>query len=126
MSNVAVVAVQSRSEKRAFIELPWTLYKEDPNWMPPLRMNLKELVGFAKHPFYERNKVQTFLALRNGEPCGRIAAIVNHAHIERYQDRRGFFGSGFCTLHPYLTWVEGFKLAVQAFRTDVATLSCCE
>lgn len=29
------------------------------------------------------------------------------------------------TLHPYLTWVEGFKLAVQAFRTDVSKLSCC-
>ena len=29
------------------------------------------------------------------------------------------------TLHPYLTWVEGFKLAVQAFRTDVSALSCC-
>jgi GNAT superfamily N-acetyltransferase len=92
MSNVTVVAVNSRSEKRAFVELPWKLYKDDPNWMPPLRMNLKELVGFAKHPFYERNKVQTFLAMRQGEPCGRIAAILNYAHIERYQDRRGFFG----------------------------------
>lgn len=29
------------------------------------------------------------------------------------------------TLHPYLTWVEGFKLAVQAFGTDVSKLSCC-
>lgn len=29
------------------------------------------------------------------------------------------------TLHPYLTWVEGFKLAVQALETDVSKLSCC-
>lgn len=29
------------------------------------------------------------------------------------------------TLHPYLTWVEGLKLAVQAFRMDVSKLSCC-
>lgn len=29
------------------------------------------------------------------------------------------------TLHPYLTWAEGFKLAVQAFETDVSKLSCC-
>ena len=29
------------------------------------------------------------------------------------------------TFHPYLTWVEGFKLAVQAFQTDVSKLSCC-
>ena len=29
------------------------------------------------------------------------------------------------TFHPYLTWVEGFKLAVQALETDVSKLSCC-
>jgi GNAT superfamily N-acetyltransferase len=92
MSQVNVIAVQSRSEKRSFIDFPWKLYQNDPNWVPPLRMTLKELVNFSKHPFYEHNKVQTFLAVRNGEPVGRIAAIVNQAHIERYQDRRGFFG----------------------------------
>jgi mercuric reductase len=29
------------------------------------------------------------------------------------------------TLHPYLTWGEGLKLAGQTFTTDVAKLSCC-
>jgi mercuric reductase len=29
------------------------------------------------------------------------------------------------TLHPYLTWGEGLKLAAQTFTKDVAKLSCC-
>ena len=92
MSNLTVVPVRTTREQRGFLDLPWKLYRDDPNWVPPLRGNLKELVGYTRHPFYEKNQVQTFLAVRNGEPCGRIAAIINHAHIKRYSDPRGFFG----------------------------------
>lgn len=92
MSNVVVKPVESSRERRQFLKLPWQLYRDDPNWIPPLRANQKELVGYRRHPFYEENEVQTFLALRGGQPCGRIAAIVNQGHIRKYDERRGFFG----------------------------------
>ncbi|MBN2216653.1 MAG: GNAT family N-acetyltransferase [Pirellulales bacterium] len=91
-SRVAVIPVDSRREKKDFLRFPWALYKDDPNWIPPLRGNEKELVGYRPHPFYESNQIQTFVARRSGEVCGRIAALVNQGHIDRYQDRRGFFG----------------------------------
>jgi len=89
---LTVVPVRSRREKSQFLELPWELYRGDPHWIPPLRMIVKELVGFSQHPFHEHNRVQPFLALRDGKPIGRIVAIVNQAHIDRYHDHRGFFG----------------------------------
>jgi GNAT superfamily N-acetyltransferase len=92
MSQVVVHPVVSRSQRKAFLGFPWALYQNDPNWIPPLRSNQEELVGYRSHPFYERNRVQTFIAYRDGELCGRIAAIINEGHIERYQERRGFFG----------------------------------
>ncbi len=92
MSQLVIKRVSTRQEKKQFLELPWTLYRDDPNWIPPLRTNLKEMVGFLPNPFYERNRVQTFLAYRDGEVCGRIAAILNIGHIERHDERRGFFG----------------------------------
>jgi hypothetical protein len=92
MPQLSIVPVRTRRQQRQFLDLPWKLYRGDQYWIPPLRMNVKELVGFSRHPFHEHNRVQTFLALRDGEPVGRIAAIVNQAHIDRYQDRRGFFG----------------------------------
>jgi GNAT superfamily N-acetyltransferase len=92
MSPLSVVPVRSGRERRQFLDLPWQIYRDDPHWMPPLRMTVKELTGFSRHPFHEHNQVQTFLAHRDGQVIGRIAAIVNQAHIDRYQDRRGFFG----------------------------------
>ena len=91
-ADLRIQPVQSSREKRDFLLLPWDLYKGDPNWVPPLRQNQKELVGYAKHPFYERNKVQTFVAYRGKRPVGRVAAIVNYAHVERYKEDLGFFG----------------------------------
>lgn len=92
MGNVVVKPVSSWWERRKFLYLPWALYRNDPNWIPPLRMNQAELLNFRHHPFYDRSQIQTFLAYRNGEAVGRIAAIVNVPHNERYQERRGFFG----------------------------------
>jgi len=50
------------------------------------------MVGYRRHPFYEQNQIQTFLARRDGEVCGRIAAIHNQTHVDIHNERRGFFG----------------------------------
>jgi len=92
MSGLAVRPVATRREKKLFLNYPWRLYQGDPNWIPPLRMDQAELVNYRHHPFYERNQIQTFLAYRDGEVCGRIAAILNHLHNEHYREQRGFWG----------------------------------
>lgn len=92
MSNVEVKPVASWRDRRQFIHWPWSLYRNDPQWMPPLIMNQKELLGYSRHPFHDNAEVQTFLARRDGQVCGRIAAILNHEHNRVFQERRGFFG----------------------------------
>lgn len=92
MSNLIIQRVATSKQRKQFLQYPWTLYRGDPNWIPPLRASQKELVGYAPHPFYARNSVQTFLAYRNGEVRGRIAAILNQGHNVHYNERRGFFG----------------------------------
>ncbi len=92
MSELLIRQVASRREKKQFLEYPWSLYRGDPNWIPPLRGEQKALVGYAKHPFYEKNQCQTFLAYRDGEVVGRVAAILNQGHIDLHDERRGFFG----------------------------------
>ena len=92
MADVVVKPVASWFDRQRFVDFAWSLYRGDPNWMPPLRGNQRELLGYKRHPFHDSAEVQTFLAWRNGEVCGRIAAIVNHEHNRVFQENRGFFG----------------------------------
>jgi GNAT superfamily N-acetyltransferase len=92
MSHVAIEKVTSRRQRNQFLALPWELYRGNPHWVPPLRYDQEGLVGYKHHPFYDHAEGQTFLALRDGKPAGRIMAIVNHAHNRHYNERRGFFG----------------------------------
>ncbi len=92
MPQLEIIPVRTRREKKLFFNFPWDHYLGDPHWVPPLRIAQKELLGYRHHPFYDDAEIQTFLARQDGKPCGRIAAIVNHAHNRWYKEQRGFFG----------------------------------
>jgi hypothetical protein len=93
LSKVVVEPVTSKRFQQQFLNLPWQFHKHDPNWIPPLRGVQRELVNFKPHPFYLNAEVQTYVARRGAEVCGRIAAIDNFGHNERYSDDRvGFVG----------------------------------
>ncbi len=92
MTELVIQRVATAHQRKQFLEFPWKIYRNNRFWIPPLRDNQKEMVGYAHNPFYDRNKIQTFLAYRGNEVVGRIGAILNVGHIDRYDDQRGFFG----------------------------------
>tara|TARA_R110002049_G_scaffold2750_4_gene22021 strand:+ start:216094 stop:217224 length:1131 start_codon:yes stop_codon:yes gene_type:complete len=84
--------VQSRRDQKAFLALEQEIYADQPNWVPPIWMIRKELVGFKHHPFYDHADRQAFLVRRGNRVVGRVLAIINHAHNECHQEKIGFFG----------------------------------
>lgn len=92
MPNLTIKPVETRRERSLFLNLPWQINRGDPNWMPPLRQNQAELVGYKPHPFYKDAEGQTFLALLDGQPVGRVVAILYHGHNRFQKENRGFFG----------------------------------
>jgi len=86
-------------EMMTFIKCQWKFYKGDKNWVAPLVSERKKLLSTTKNPFWKHAKRQMFLAERNGEIVGRIAAITNDNHNKRFQDRVGFFGFFECENH---------------------------
>jgi GNAT superfamily N-acetyltransferase len=68
------------------------MHARDPNWVPPLRMEVATLLDRAKNPFFQHATADWFLAERDGQVVGRIAAIHNHLHNEVHEDKVGFFG----------------------------------
>jgi len=97
--DVRVTEATTFFERRAFLRLPWRIYKGDTNWVPPLLMQVKQTLNTSKNLFYKRAKIKLFLATRRGEPAGRIAAIVNNAHNDFHGEKAGFFGFFECVDH---------------------------
>ena len=87
-----VVTAESKQVLREFIEFPYSLYRGDPFWVPPLRIAVKELLNRAKHPFYANAEAEFFLARRDGRVVGRIAAILDRNHNKFHEENAGFFG----------------------------------
>ncbi|MBN1177747.1 MAG: GNAT family N-acetyltransferase [Anaerolineae bacterium] len=79
-------------ERMEFARFPWRVYKNDPNWVPPLVSERVEFLDPQRHPFYEHADVVLFLARRGSEVVGTIAALVNHLHNEFWNEKVGFFG----------------------------------
>ncbi len=92
MNDFNVRPVRSSADEKKFIRLPWKIYANNPHWVPPLLMDRKKLIDRKNNPFYKHAEMELFLAERKGEVVGRIAAIVNHNHIQEHEEDIGFFG----------------------------------
>lgn len=84
--------VTTRKDLSEFIHLPWKIYRDDPNWVPPLISDMKFRLDARKNPFFEHGEAQSFLAKENGESLGRITTIIDRKHNEFHKERVGFFG----------------------------------
>jgi GNAT superfamily N-acetyltransferase len=100
LAGAEVVAVEEKGGLREFIELPYSLHRDDPYWVPPLRVAVKELLDRQKHPFYANADAEFFVARRNGAVVGRIAAIFDRAHNRFHEEDAGFFGFFECVNDP--------------------------
>ena len=77
MPEVTVAPVTTKRERKEFIELGYRLNADDPNWVPPLRSDVTELLDESKNPFFEHAMAQLFLARRGDKITGRISAHID-------------------------------------------------
>jgi len=90
-NNIQVIEVKNKQQLKSFVEFPYTLYKNEPNWVPPLRMTQKQILN-PKFLFWKKNPHLFFIAKQNGKCVGRIAAFVNKTHNDFLKRTDGFFG----------------------------------
>jgi hypothetical protein len=92
---VAAPSIRPVRDKRglnAFIELPFRLRRDDPQWVPPLRFERRQFLSKDKNPFFEHAEAEYFLAARDGEVVGRISAQVDSRWDEFQGGNDGMFG----------------------------------
>lgn len=93
-AGIAVEPAQGAAAIEEFIRLPFTLYRDDPHWVPPLLSERRDFLDPAKNPLFEYARVQPFVARRDGRVVGTIAAVRNDRYHRFHPDEPaiGFFG----------------------------------
>src|SRR3546814_433311 len=86
-----IVPVTDRRGLDDFIEVPFSIYRNDPNWVPPLRFERREALARTQ-PLSEHAQWQLWVAYRDDKPIGRISAQVDQLHLNQHHDQTGFFG----------------------------------
>ncbi len=83
---------QTRRQRRSFIELPYRLYRGNPQWVAPFRSDMQSLLDPDVHPFHQHSETALFVAEKDRRIVGRITAHVDHLYEERWDRETGFFG----------------------------------
>jgi hypothetical protein len=112
--SIREINLAYKKDLKEFVDLPWSIYKNDPNWVPPLKMAVKDLLNVNKHPFYETAEVKAWLAELDGVVVGRIMAINNHAYNKYTNSKLGFFG--------FFESIENPEVANLLFKTAEAAV----
>lgn len=84
--------IKTTRELKAFIQFPHRLYRGNPYWVPNLVSDDMNALHWKKNPAFEHCEARYWMAFKDGQPAGRIAAIWNPLYIEKWKSRRMRFG----------------------------------
>lgn len=91
-SDLTIRPVRTKKDKKAFVDLAWEVYKDDPAWVPPLKDEVHGLITPGKNPWFEHAKAELWLAERSGRLVGRISAQVDDLVQEHMGKGTGQWG----------------------------------
>lgn len=120
-SSIQIHPVTTRRDRSAFVKFPWRVYKDDPNWVPPLISDQLEYLDPTRGPFFKHADVALFLARQGRRAAGTIAAFIDHqanAHTGQPEGGFGFFeviedyGVAEQLLNTACDWLRERKIAL--------------
>lgn len=80
---IEIFEVKTKKDLKKFIKFPLSLYKKDPNYVPPLILDELDMFNPKKNGAFEHSKARCWIAINNGKIVGRIAAIWNKAYNKK-------------------------------------------
>ena len=84
--------VETKADRKAFVDFAWEVYKKDPYWIPPLKDEVHGLLDPKKNPWFGHGRAQLWLAERGGKLVGRISAQVDDLVQEHMAPGTGQWG----------------------------------
>jgi GNAT superfamily N-acetyltransferase len=92
VADVSIRPVRTRGDLRRFIEVPYRLRRDDPQWVPPLRFERRQFLDRSRNPWFEHAEAELMLCERDGEAVGRISAHIDYRWDEFHGGADGMFG----------------------------------
>ena len=89
---IEIRPVVSQRDVGEFIDLPFRLHANAPQWCPPVRLERRAYLSRRLNPFFDHGDARLFLAERDGRVVGRISAQIDDAYNRFHGDRWGWFG----------------------------------
>ncbi|WBX74302.1 GTP cyclohydrolase [Tenacibaculum pacificus] len=89
---IKIKEIFSRKEMKQFVKFPFSLYKDNKNWVPPIISDEVDNFDKDKNPVFEYAKAHFFIALKNDKIVGRIVAIINTYEVEKQGIKKLRFG----------------------------------
>jgi GNAT superfamily N-acetyltransferase len=112
MNSLVIKSVETTEDRKALLSFPWTVYKDNPFWVPPIFSERMHFTDPEKNPFFQHAEAQFYMALRGEEIVGTIAVFTNHRHNEYQNENIAFFG--------FFEVLEDYEAAEQLFKTAEA------
>ena len=91
-STLTIRSVESKKDRKAFVDFAWEVYKDDPAWVPPLKDEVHGLLNPKKNPWFEHARAQFWLAYRGEKIVGRISAQVDDLVLKHMGGGTGQWG----------------------------------
>lgn len=89
---IEIVEVSSKQLYRAFFQFPFELYRNCPQWVPPITKEEMDIFDPQKNAVFEHAMARLFLAKKKGKVVGRIASMINWVEIEELKKTKVRFG----------------------------------
>ena len=89
--NIIQIELSNKKQFKDFLDLPFRIYKDIPQWVPPLRMDDRVRLNPKRHPFYKHSQAGFFLAYEGTRPIGRIAVMDHRVYNEYNNEETAFF-----------------------------------
>lgn len=89
---IQIKRVESKSDWKQFIDLPWKIYAKDPFWVPPLKIAMHDLLNVDKNPFFKHAYMHPLLAFEGDRLVGRAMGVIDDSHNKFHNEQVVFFG----------------------------------
>lgn len=75
--QIEIREISAKNELKQFVLLPFSIYKSNPNWAPPIIKDEMKLLDQSQNPAFEFCTCKFWIVIRSGKCIGRIGAVIN-------------------------------------------------